>query len=61
MLRRLKGLGASEMEKLVVYYKQVRSVLELAVQVWRPALTQQEIKQIEIVQRCALYIILGED
>ena len=61
MLRRLKGLGASEMEMLDVYYKQVRSVLELAVPVWQPALTQQEIKQIERVQRCALYIILGED
>ena len=49
------------MEMLDVYYKQVRSVLELAVPVWQPALTQQEIKQIERVQRCALYIILGED
>ena len=48
MLRRLKGLGASEMEMLDVYYKQVRSVLELAVPVWQPALSQQEIKQIEM-------------
>ena len=28
--------------------------------VWQPALTQNEVKQIERVQRCALYIILGE-
>ena len=49
------------MEMLDVYYKQVRSVLELAVPVWQPALTQQGINQIERVQRCALYIILGED
>jgi hypothetical protein len=61
MLRRLKGLGASETEMLDVYQKQVRSVLELAVPVWQPALTQQEVRQIERVQRCALYIILGED
>ena len=60
MLRRLKGLGASETEMMDVYTKQVRSVLELAVPVWQPALTQIEIKQIERVQRCALYIILGE-
>ena len=60
MLRRLKGLGASEEEMFDVYTKQVRSVLELAVPVWQPALTQNEVKQIERVQRCALYIILGE-
>ena len=60
MLRRLKGLGASESEILDVYMKHVRSVLELAVPVWQPALTQNEVKQIERVQRCALYIILGE-
>ena len=60
MLRRLKGLGATEVEILDVYMKQVRSVLELAVPVWQPALTQQEARQIERVQRCALYIILGD-
>ena len=61
MLRRLNGLGASKAEMLDVYNKQVRSVLELAVPVWQPAITQQEVKQIERVQRCALYIILGDD
>ena len=61
MLRRLKGLGASTFELLDVYQKQVRSVLEMAVPVWQPALTQQESKQIERVQRCALYVILGDD
>ena len=61
MIRRLKGLGASTSELLDVYQKQVRSVLELAVPVWQPALTQHETKQIERVQRCALYIILGEE
>ena len=60
MLRRLKGLGASVKELMDVYYKQVRSVLEMAVPVWQPALTQYEARQIERVQRCALYIILGE-
>ena len=54
----LKGLGAIEAEMLDVYKKQARSVLELAVPVWQPALTQQEVKQIE---RCALFIILGDD
>ena len=36
-------------------------MLELAVPVWQPALTQYETKQIERVQRCALYIILGDE
>ena len=61
MLRRLKGLGASEEEMLDVYVKQVRSVLELAVPVWQPSLTQAEVKQIERVQKCAFFIILGEN
>ena len=60
MIRRLKGLGASVAEMLDVYQKQVRSVLELAVPVWQPALTQQERREIERVQRCAFYVILGD-
>ena len=61
MLRRLKGLGANEEEMMDVYVRQVRSVLELAVPVWQPALTQAEVKQIERVQKCAFFIILGEN
>ena len=37
------------------------SVLELDVPVLQPALTKQEQRQIKRVQRCALYIILGEN
>ena len=59
MLRRLKLLGANESELLDVHKKQIRSVLELAVPVWQPALTKHEKVQIERVQKCALYIILG--
>ena len=47
-------------EGLDVYFKQVRSVLELAVPVWEPALTIHEVKQIERIQKCALAIILGD-
>ena len=61
MLRRLKGLGATTKELLDVYHKQVRSVLEMAVPVWHPAITQQETKQVERIQKCALYIILGNN
>ena len=61
MLRRLKGLGATEAKLLDVYEKQVRSVLELAVPVWLPALTKGQSKQIERVQMTAFCIILGEE
>ena len=60
MLRRLRGLGASLEELKDVYIKQVRSVMELAVPVWHPALTNVEERQIERVQKCALAIILGD-
>ena len=59
MLRRLKLVGANTGELLDVYQKQVRSVLELAVAVWEPGLTQVEGKQIERVQKAAFNIILG--
>ena len=42
VLRRLKALGATESELLDVYEKQVRSILELAVPVWQPALILSE-------------------
>ena len=60
ILRRLRGLGASTDELKDVYFKQVRSVLELAVPVWQPALTHHEEKQIERVQKCALAIVMGD-
>ena len=59
MIRRLKRLGASSSEMLDVYYKQIRCVLEMAVAVWEPGLTQAQSKQLERVQQCAYYIILG--
>ena len=61
MLRRLSKLGANTDDMLNVYNKQIRFILELAVPVWTPGLTKQEIYQIERVQKCALHVILGED
>jgi hypothetical protein len=61
MIRRLKALGADMTEMLDVFYKQIRSVLELAVAVWEPRLSQAHSKQLERVQKCAFYIILGEE
>ena len=44
-----------------MFYKQIRCALELTVAMWVPGLTQAENKQIERVQKCALYVIMGEE
>ena len=41
VIRRLKRLGASTADLKEVYIKQIRSVLEFSVSVWRPGLTKQ--------------------
>ena len=46
---------------LDTYMKKVRSVLEMAVPVWHPALTKSDSAQIERVQKAALRIILGDE
>ena len=60
MLRRLKPLGASVDELLDVYEKQIRSILEFASPVWTSGLSNDEINQIERVQKAAFSIILAE-
>ena len=60
VLRRLKGLGASDDDLLYVYFKQVRPVLEYAVPVWHSSITQGEIESLERVQKSALRIILQD-
>ena len=46
ILRRLKPLGASTMELLDVYQKQVRCIVEYASSVWTGGLTLDEVHQI---------------
>ena len=61
MLRRLKHLGASKTEMMDVYSRQVRCVLEMGVAVWEPGLTKAQGQQLERVQKCAFYVVLGEE
>ena len=61
ILRRLKNHGAEIKDLKDVYFKQIRSILELAVPAWHPGLTVKNSMDIERVQRAALHIILGED
>ena len=60
MLRNLARLGASRADLVDVYFKQCRSVLELAAPAWTSGLTRTEVKQLERVQRTACAIILGD-
>ena len=61
ILRRLKNLGAQEIDLLEVYTKQIRCVLELAAPAWHPSITQEERNNIERVQKSACHIILGNN
>ena len=61
ILRRLKKFGLPTSELVDTYTKKVRSILEMAVPVWHPALTKGDSYQIERVQKAALRIILGKD
>ena len=60
ILRRLKKLGAKEIDLLEVYTKQIRCILELAVPAWQGSITQAERLALERVQKIACCIILGE-
>ena len=61
ILRNLKKMGTEQSLLVDVYYKQCRSVLEMAVPVWSAGLTKSESNQIERVQKTAVAIILGEN
>ena len=61
ILRRLKLLGADQKSLLLVYTKQIRSILELSVPAWQGSVTLTEKNDLERVQKCAVRIILGSN
>ena len=61
VLRRLKKMRMTKSFMIDVFIKEVRSVLEGAVQIWNGALTQKQIAAIERVQKTALHIILDKN
>ena len=52
-------MGATTIDLLDVYQKQVRCLVEYASPVWTGGLTLDEVHQIERVQKTAFAIILG--
>ena len=61
VIRRLKNLGASVNDLLEVYQKQIRNILEFGVPVWNSSINNEQISQIERIQKTALHIILDNN
>ena len=57
---KLKKFGAEENLLIEKYTQQTRSITEVACPVWNGALTQQDERAMERIQRTALAIIRGE-
>ena len=60
MLRRLKDFGVKEVDLLDVYEIQIRSLLEYCVPAWNSSLTEEDINELERVQKTAMKILHGE-
>ena len=60
MLRRIKQLGGSIEDLLCVYTVQLRCITELACPAWNGALTENDSKRLEKLQKIAFKVILGE-
>ena len=59
VLIRFKSLGATTDQLLTVFQTRIRSTLEFAAPVFHSGLTQDQSRQIEMVQKKAFAIILG--
>ena len=59
-IKRMKHFKLGTDTLLDTYTKEIRSLLELAVPVWHSGLTAKQVRDIERVQKTALYIILGD-
>ena len=60
IIRRMKKLKLEPELLIDTYTKEIRSVLELAVPVWHGGLTAKQSRDIERVQKTALFIILED-
>ena len=61
ILRRVSNFGAPIQDLIDIYVLFVRSLLEQSVTVWHSSLTQQNIEDLERVQKNALRIILKNE
>ena len=61
VLIRFKNIGASTSQLVQVYQSRIRRTLETSAPVFSYGLTQEQIRAIEMVQKKAFVIILGQD
>ena len=60
ILRKAASFGAPIADKIQIYISYVRSALEQSCQVWNSRLTEQNVTDLERVQKSALRIILNK-
>ena len=60
VLRRLRKLGFGDEFIIEVYKKEIRTLLEYAVQVWHGALTKKDSEKIEKVQKIVIKFLLRQ-
>ena len=61
ILHKISEFSAPREDMITIYISYIRSILELSCQVWHSSLTQEDIEDLERVQKSALKIILKED
>ena len=61
ILRRMRLFNLNLETILDTYVKEIRSILELAVPVWHSGLTKKQTRDIERVQKMAMFLILSEN
>ena len=61
MLRRIKDVGGTPDDQVLVYILQIRSLTEKECQLWNGSLTQKCSNILERIQKAALKIILGQN
>ena len=59
LLHKMSEFGASESDMKDIYIKFIRSILEYSCVVWGSSLTQENIQDLERVQKVAVKICLG--
>ena len=60
ILRKISNFGASYDDLKTIYIAYIRSILEQSCTVWNSGLTEENVKDIERVQKSALRLILAE-
>ena len=61
IIRKLYSFKVEQSDLLNIYILYIRSILEQSCQVWHYDITQEEVLDLERVQKCAFRIILQDD